>query len=132
MQPFLDGGAGKASRAGSEFGDDKASSTVSLGARSTTTDDLEGYSDEEEDEFATATEMLYEKRASTREAGLQKLTRLLTSEYQFEECTFKQETLKRLFLTCFKKGAAAESALAARALGEEPCTCMACPGPWLQ
>lgn len=91
---------------------------MSICGRSTATEDLEGYSDEEEDEFAAAIEMLYEKRAATRESGLQKLIRLLTSQWQLDECTFKQETLKRLFLGCFKRGAAAESALAARALGK--------------
>jgi hypothetical protein len=62
--------------------------------------------------------MLYEKRAATRETGLQKLIRLLTTEWQYEECTFKQETLSRLMLSCFKRGGAAEAILATRALGE--------------
>jgi len=91
---------------------------VSICGRSTGTEDLDGYSDEEEDEFAAGIEKLYEKRATTRESGLQKLTRLLTSEWQLDDCTFKQETLKRLFLGCFKRGGALEAALSARALGE--------------
>jgi hypothetical protein len=62
--------------------------------------------------------MLYEKRAATRETGLQKLIRLLTSEWQIEECTFKQEILSRLFLSCFKRGGASEATMATRALGE--------------
>ena len=109
---------GKSLAAGSDYGDDKASSTASICGRSTATDDLDAYSDEEEDEFSVGVEMLYEKRAATREAGLQKLTGLLTAQWQLDECTFKQETLSRLFLGCFKRGGPAESALAARALGE--------------
>ena len=112
--------AEKASRAETENWDDKASSTVSICGRSTATEDLDLYSDEEEDEFATAIDMLYEKRAATRESGLQKLIKLLTGQWQFEECSFKQETLTRLFLTSYKKGGASESALAARALGTWP------------
>ena len=90
---------------------------MSICGRSSATEDLGLlYSDEEEDEFAVAIDMLYEKRASTRVSGLQKLVRLLTSQYQFEECTFKLETLNRLFLGAFKRGGPEESALAARAL----------------
>lgn len=109
--------AGKSSsRANSEFGDDHASSTVSLCGRSSATDDLDAYSDQEEDEFAIAIENLYEKRSATREAALQKLVSLLMSQWQLDECTFKLDTLSRLFLTSFKKGGADESILAARAV----------------
>lgn len=110
--------AGKPSRAGSDMGDDKASSTVSVCGRSAANDDFDLLTDEELDEFAVAIEMLYEKRAATRETGLQKLIRLLTIEWQFEECTFKEETLSRLFLSCFKRGGASEARLATRALGK--------------
>ena len=106
------------SRGGNE--DERDSSTMSICGRSNTTAadfDL-GYSDEESDEFGDAVEMLYEKRSSTRESALQKLIRLMTDQYQFEECTFKQETLSRMFLTSYKKGGPLESQLAARALGK--------------
>ena len=113
--------AEKASRAGgSEFGgggDERASSTGSVCGRSAATDLAELYSDEEENEFEVGCDMMMEKRGSTREAGLQKVVRLMTTEWQFEECTFKQETLFRLSLNCFKRGSAIESALAAKALG---------------
>lgn len=97
---------------------ERGSSTMSICGRSAATDDLDLYSDDEPDEFAAAVESLYEKRASTREGGLQKLVRLMSTEWQYEDCTFKQETLSRLFLSCFKRGGSGESALAARALGE--------------
>ena len=111
-------GRAPASRAGSEPDADRDSSTASIYGKSCATDDLDFYSDEEEDEFAVAIDMLYEKATRQREAGLQKLLRLLTSEWQFEECTFKQETLSRLFLTSFRRGGPSESAMAARALGK--------------
>lgn len=64
-----------------------------------------------------AIESLYEKRSSTREAALSNLIKLMTTEYQYEECMFKEETLTRLFITSFRKGGTKEAALAARALG---------------
>jgi hypothetical protein len=111
--------AEKGGRAESEFGDG-ASSTVSLCGRSSAVGDwdLDGSDDVPADEFADSIEWLYEKRASTREAGLSKIVGLLTAQHQLEECLLKQETLARLLLSCLKKGAPTESALASRCLGE--------------
>ena len=59
------------------------------------------------------------RRASTREAGLQKLVNLLTAKWQHEECCFRQETFSQLFLNGIRRGGIGEATLAARALGAE-------------
>eukprot|EP00271_Cylindrocystis_brebissonii_P013019 TRINITY_DN32563_c0_g1_i1.p1 TRINITY_DN32563_c0_g1~~TRINITY_DN32563_c0_g1_i1.p1 ORF type:complete len:441 (+),score=103.92 TRINITY_DN32563_c0_g1_i1:621-1943(+) len=60
---------------------------------------------------------LYEKRASTREAGLKGLINSLTSRVQSEFVEEKYETLTHLFVGVVKKGGTGEVVLAARALG---------------
>ncbi|GAB4824115.1 hypothetical protein N2152v2_011161 [Parachlorella kessleri] len=71
----------------------------------------------EDDPFHENVEKLYEKRATTREEGLAGLISLLTSQWQYEEAVFRQETFTQMFLGSLKRGGPKESELAARALG---------------
>ncbi|KAG0583280.1 hypothetical protein KC19_3G123300 [Ceratodon purpureus] len=60
---------------------------------------------------------LYEKRSSTREAGLRGLIRVFSREVLTTYIANKHETLAHQILACMKKGGSAEIALAPRALG---------------
>lgn len=85
--------------------------------RGTLDQDFDDLDELPDDPFELQVEKLYEKRATTREDGLQKLIVLFTQEWQFEECAFRQDTFAQLFLNCLRRGAPSEAALAARALG---------------
>lgn len=56
-------------------------------------------------------------RTTTREGSLTKLVALLSSQWQYEECALREETLFQLFLRSLRRGKGAEARLGARALG---------------
>lgn len=98
--------------------DDDVSSTTSTTASSEWAGNQEV---EEEYDEGTVLEgyidALYEKRASTREAGLKGLIGAMTARVLFDFVEEKRETLLQQFLGSVKRGGAAEASLAARALG---------------
>lgn len=75
---------------------------------------------EEEDESTVLEDYidsLYEKRSSTREAGLKGLIAAFTGQVLTDFAESKLETLLQQFVNSVKRGSASEVALAARALG---------------
>ncbi len=112
--------AEKGSRANSEADWDDGASTASASGRSggggrQALDD--GEEEQNCDLFAAAVEMLREKRAATRVAGLERLQELMTARLQDEECAFRSDTVAALALGCARRGAADEAAAALRVLG---------------
>uniref|UniRef100_A0A1D1ZUG1 Interferon-related developmental regulator N-terminal domain-containing protein n=1 Tax=Auxenochlorella protothecoides TaxID=3075 RepID=A0A1D1ZUG1_AUXPR len=110
-------GSRAGSRAASEAGDDLAStgwSSVDQRSMGSSGEGVEEYMD---DPFEASIEGLYEKRTTTREGSLTKLVALLSSQWQYEECALREETLFQLFLRSLRRGKGAEARLGARALG---------------
>lgn len=65
-----------------------------------------------DDPFALAVDQLYEKRTSTREQGLQTLTRLLAADVQFEECGLRVATFTQVGAGAQQLGCRAVAGLA--------------------
>ncbi|XP_019052008.1 PREDICTED: uncharacterized protein LOC109114191 [Nelumbo nucifera] len=109
---------------GAETEDDDGDDTVSTISTAESSDGQQSLSHEavaqvrgEKPDIEDVLDMLYEKRSSTREQGLDILSKALTSKLQLDFVMSKGETILRQCLSIFRKGSASEISLAARTLG---------------
>lgn len=100
---------------GSQAGDTDAASIASATTLSSVADlGFDDSSSIDDDPFEVSIDCLYEKRASTRERGLQNLVSLLARSFSYEEALVRKETLSSLMLGRIRKGSALEASLACR------------------
>lgn len=116
-------GRRKSSTAGSEVGSDTSSleapgSRTSGGRKGRRGGGDPDFEEDllEVDPFEVAVEQLYEKRATTRESALSTIVSLL-SQFRYDDCAFREDTLTQLFLSSVRRGKEVEACLAAKALG---------------
>lgn len=67
--------------------------------------------------FDSAVEVLYEKRSTTREAGLETLGNMMACNFNNEEVVEKLDVLTTLLVSCVKRGGPIEAINAARCIG---------------
>ncbi|EFJ21607.1 hypothetical protein SELMODRAFT_271257 [Selaginella moellendorffii] len=100
--------------------DDTFSSTSSMGASGSSEPTMAQEAEKEVDEESVLddyVDSLYEKRSSTREAGLKGLLNSFSTRVMTDYVENKYATLAHQFLSSVRRGSSAEIVLASRALG---------------